>query len=64
MKQSKIPNPRGYWIYIAERMKVGMVVECDCDKNARNLTRALRRVGFKAVRKTNDDKTINVWRVK
>ena len=64
MKQSRIPHPRGYWISVAEKMKVGSMIECDSDTNARNLTRALRRVGFKAVRKTNDDKTINVWRVK
>lgn len=64
MKQSKIPNPRGYWIAVAERMKVGAVFACDGDKDARNLTRALRRVGFRSVRKTDDNGTINVWRVK
>lgn len=64
MKQSKIPNPRGYWIAVAERMKVGAVFACDGDKDARNLTRALRRVGFKSVRKTEDNGKINVWRVK
>ena len=62
--KSKIPNPRGYWIAVAERMKVGAVFACDGDKDARNLTRALRRVGFRSVRKTNDNGTINVWRVK
>lgn len=64
MKQSKIPNPRGYWIAVAERMKVGACFQCGTDKDARNLTRALRRVGFRSVRKTDDNGTINVWRVK
>jgi hypothetical protein len=64
MKQSKIPNPRGYWIAVAERMKVNAVFECESDKDARNLTRALRRVGFRSVRKTDVNGTIKVWRVK
>lgn len=64
MKQNRIPNPRGYWIAVAERMKVGAVFTCDDDKDARNLTRALRRVGFRSVRKTDENGNINVWRVK
>lgn len=64
MKQSKIPNPRGYWIAVAERMKIGAFMTCESDKDARNLYRALRRVGFKSIRKSNDNGTVNVWRVK
>jgi len=64
MKQSKIPNPRGYWIAVAERMKIGDAFGCDGDKDARNLTRALRRVGFRSVRKTEDNGRISVWRIK
>lgn len=62
--KSKVPNPRGYWIAVAQRMKVGAVFACASDREARNLTRALRRVGFKSVRKTDADGTINVWRIK
>ena len=63
MKQSKIPNPRGYWIAVAERMTIGAFVICEDDKAARNLTRALRRVGFNSVRKTEAG-WIKVWRIK
>lgn len=64
MKQNKHPNPRGYWIAVAERMKVSDEILCADDKDARNLTRAMRRVGFKSVRRTNDNGKVSVWRIK
>ena len=64
MKQSEMPNPRGFWVDVAEKMKVGDTRYCRTDKDARNLTRALRNLGLEAVRRTNSDGTVNVWRLK